>query len=202
MPAHGNPRKVNVTVSEVVLFTPKRFSDHRGWFTETYNADRETANGIVDVFVQDNQSYSREKGTIRGIHFQALPHPQAKLVRCARGRIIDYAVDLRRKSPTYGHYVSAELSAENGRQLYIPIGVGHAFITLEPDTEVAYKVSDFYSPSCDSGIRWDCPDVGIEWPFPRASVTVSEKDAALPHLADFKSPFEYNGQPLRLTTVD
>ena len=142
---------------------------------ETYNAKREHLLGICDVFLQDNLSLSNTAGTIRGIHFQSPPHPQAKLVRCTRGALLDYVADLRNGSPTFGKYVSAELSAENGRQLYIPIGFGHALVTLENFTEVSYKVSDLYSAELDAGIRWNCPDVAINWgvgdadaPGPRA----------------------------------
>ncbi|MFN3352098.1 MAG: dTDP-4-dehydrorhamnose 3,5-epimerase family protein, partial [Brevundimonas sp.] len=135
-------------------------------------------------------------GTIRGIHFQSPPHAQAKLVRCVRGRIIDYAVDLRKGSPTYGQVAFAELSGENGRQLFVPVGYGHAFVTLEPDTEVAYKVSDVYSAECDGGVAWDCPDIGIDWPLPPSGPVLSDKDRALPRLAEFDSPFAYDGVPM------
>ena len=185
-------------MSHITVFTPKKFKDNRGWFSEIYNSLRETDNGIVDIFVQDNYSYSAKKGTIRGIHFQNPPNAQAKLVRCARGSIIDYAVDLRAKSPTYGQYVSAEISARLGNQIYIPVGFGHAFITLEPETEILYKVSDFYSPECDCGVRWDCPDIGIAWPLPLESVSLSDKDKSLPILKNFESQFCYNGEPMRL----
>lgn len=178
------------------LIVPKRFGDDRGWFMETYSVQMLARHGIDLTFVQDNQSYSRPVGTIRGIHFQATPHAQAKLVRCIRGRIMDYAVDLRAGSPTYGHHIAAELSAENGAQLFVPVGFGHAFVTLEADTEVAYKVSDVYAPDCDGGIRWDDPDIGINWPLPASGPILSPKDTQLPLLADFRSPFQYDGAPL------
>lgn len=146
--------------------------------------------------MQDNHSYSASAGTIRGIHFQAPPHAQAKLVRCTRGRIMDYAVDLRAESPTYGKHIAAELSADNGDQLFIPIGFGHAFITLEPDCEVIYKVSDYFAPDCDGGIRWDCPQMAIDWPLGGKGPILSPKDSNLPVLADFISPFAYDGKPL------
>lgn len=175
---------------------PPRHVDTRGWFSETY-VDRRWAESGVDVaFVQDNHSYSAPVGTIRGIHFQTPPHAQAKLVRCVRGSIVDYAVDLRVGSPTYGHHVAAELSAENGHQLFVPVGFGHAFVTLEPDTEVVYKVSDYYAPDCDGGLRWDCPTIGIDWPLPATGAVLSPKDELLPVLADFQSPFTYAGDPL------
>ena len=187
-------------MGNILLFAPQRFSDSRGWFSETYNALREIDAGITATFVQDNQSYSASAKTIRGIHFQSPPHAQAKLVRCLRGRLIDYAIDLRNGSPTYGKYVSAELSHDNGYQLYIPAGFGHAFITLEEATEISYKVSDYYSPAFDCGIRWDCPDIAIDWPH-KGSAVLSEKDAALPRLADFRSPFEFDGRPMELVML-
>ncbi|MBS0502391.1 MAG: dTDP-4-dehydrorhamnose 3,5-epimerase [Proteobacteria bacterium] len=182
----------------VIRITPKRFADPRGWFSETYQRDRFKAAGIAVDFVQDNQSFSAPAGTLRGIHFQSPPHAQAKLVRCLKGRIWDVAVDLRNGSPTYGQSVAAELTAERGEQLFIPAGYGHAFLTLEPDCEVAYKVDDFYAPECDGGIRWDDPDLGIAWPLPVAAPELSEKDARLPLLKDFVSPFAYDGRPLEL----
>ncbi|MCE7798386.1 dTDP-4-dehydrorhamnose 3,5-epimerase [Sphingobium sufflavum] len=180
----------------VKLIQPRRFADSRGWFSETYVDTRWAGFGVDVPFVQDNHSFSAPTGTIRGIHFQSPPHAQAKLVRCVRGSIVDYAVDLRKGSPTYGQHVSAELSAENGSQLFVPVGFGHAFVTLEPDTEVVYKVSDYYAPDCDGGIRWNCPDVGIDWPLPSTGPVLSPKDDELPVLADFDSPFTYDGNPL------
>ena len=185
-----------VTQNPVKLIRTRRFGDDRGWFVETYHKARWADQGVACEFVQDNHSYSKPVGTIRGIHFQQAPHAQDKLIRCTRGRILDYAVDLRRGSPTYGQHVSAELSADNGEQLFVPIGFGHAFVTLDPDTEVMYKVSDFYAPECDGGIRWDCPTIGIDWSLPPEGPVLSPKDELLPHLADFDSPFAYDGNPL------
>lgn len=156
----------------------------------------------MDVFVQDNQSFSQSTGTVRGIHFQRPPHGQAKLVRCTRGSFFDYVVDLRRNSPTYGNYITVELSAANGRQIYIPAGFGHAFITLEPCTEISYKVTAFYDAECDGGIRWDCPSIGISWPLEGQAPILSDKDSRLPTLNEFESPFDYDGVPLRLNTSD
>ena len=181
----------------VTLIKTRRFGDNRGWFSETYVDRRWRDQGVDTEFVQDNHSYSAAAATIRGIHFQAPPHAQAKLVRCVRGRIMDYAVDLRAGWPTYGNHVSAELSAENGDQLFIPVGFGHAFITLEPDCEVVYKVSDYYAPDCDGGIRWNCPDIAIDWPLHGRDPGLSAKDSQLPVLAEFSSPFTYAGDPLR-----
>jgi len=182
--------------NQVALLSTRRFADARGWFSETYAEAKWAAMGVDVRFVQDNQSGSTFVGTIRGIHFQSAPHAQAKLVRCVRGRIIDYAVDLRKRSPTYGQVAFAELSADNGRQLFVPVGYGHAFVTLEPNTEVAYKVSDVYSAECDGGVAWDCPDIGIDWPLPPTGPVLSDKDRALPRLADFDSPFAYDGVPM------
>ena len=180
----------------VQLIETQRFVDDRGWFTETFHRERFAGLGITEAFVQDNHSMSRVPGTLRGIHFQEPPHAQAKLVRCLRGRIWDVAVDLRRDSPTYGGWIGAELSADSGKQLYVPVGFGHAFVTLESDTEVAYKVSDFYAPHADGGIRWSDPDLAIDWPFEPGALSLSLKDQRLPLLADFVSPFRYDGVPL------
>lgn len=182
--------------SPVKLIKTRRFDDERGWFSESYVERRWRDLGVDARFVQDNHSQSTLPGTIRGIHFQLPPHAQAKLVRCSRGRIMDYAIDLRRNSPTFGKFVAAELSKENGDQLYIPVGFGHAFVTLEPDCEVLYKVDDYYAPDCDAGIRWDCSHIGIDWPLPESGAILSPKDADLPCLMEFESPFEFDGRPL------
>ena len=182
--------------SPVFLVTPRRFSDARGWFSETYSQAAMAARGVPETFVQDNQSFSVQTGTVRGIHFQRPPHAQAKLVRCLRGSLVDYAVDLRRQSPTFGRWVSARLTAEGGEQLYIPVGFGHAFVTLEPNVEIAYKVTDVYAPDCDGGVRWDDPQIGIEWPLPAEGAVLSDKDAVLPGLADLDVDFAYDGRPL------
>lgn len=180
-----------------MILNPRRFTDPRGWFSETYSERAAAAAGIETLFVQDNQSFSLMTGTIRGLHFQKPPHAQAKLVRCTRGSIIDYAVDIRRGSPTYGEYVSVKLTAEGGEQLFIPIGFAHGFITLEPNVEVAYKVSDVYAPHCDGGVIWNDPDIAISWPLPPSGPLLSDKDAVLPPLSDFASPFDYDGIPLK-----
>ncbi|GGE89140.1 dTDP-4-dehydrorhamnose 3,5-epimerase [Sphingomonas prati] len=185
-----------MTGSPVRLIHTRRFGDDRGWFSETYRVDKLAAEGITETFVQDNQSYSVHTGTIRGIHFQKPPMAQGKLVRCVRGSIMDYAVDLRRGSPTYGQHLSARLDAQTGDQLWIPVGFGHAFVTLEPDVEVAYKVTRVYAPETEGGIRWDCPVIGIDWPLPPAGAALSAKDMILPSLSDFDSPFDYDGVPL------
>ncbi|MHA0337021.1 dTDP-4-dehydrorhamnose 3,5-epimerase [Sphingomonas aquatilis] len=182
-------------MNPVRLITSHRLGDARGWFTEVYSEPAFAQMGIACRFVQDNQSLSVSVFTLRGLHFQAPPRGQDKLVRCIRGRIFDIAVDVRRDSPTYGQWVGAELSAENGHQLFIPIGFAHGFVTLEPDCEVTYKCSDTYAPLHDGGIRWD--SVGIEWPIPAGTTPeLSDKDKVQPTLADFDSPFPYDGRPL------
>lgn len=181
--------------SPVQLIRPKRHGDVRGWFTEVYSVPAFAALGISCTFLQDNHSLSVPAFTLRGLHFQSPPHGQDKLVRCIRGRIFDVAVDVRRESPTYGKWVGTELSADNGHQLFISIGFAHGFVTLEPDCEVSYKCSDVYAPDCDGGIRWD--SVGIDWPIPAdAPLELSPKDWAQPTLAEFDSPFPYDGRPL------
>jgi dTDP-4-dehydrorhamnose 3,5-epimerase len=168
----------------VKLIRPRRFADHRGYFVETWNRKAFSAAGIDVEFVQDNLSYSRESGTIRGLHFQRAPAEQAKLVRAVRGSILDVAVDIRPGSPTYRRSVSAVLTAQEGEQLYVPAGYAHGFCTLEPDTEVAYKVSSFYAPEHDAGIAWDDPDLAIDWRLGGTGPVLSDKDARLPRLAE------------------
>lgn len=185
----------------VWLLKARRFGDTRGWFEETFSDKRMQSLGIDLRFVQDNQSFSAGAGTLRGIHFQRPPFAQAKLVRCVRGRILDVAVDLRRGSPTFGNVVSAELTAAVGEQLFVPVGFGHGFVTLEPDCEVAYKVSAPYAPECEGGIIWNDPDIGIDWPVPDGGPVLSAKDLELPALATFDSPFTYTGGPLQLLSA-
>lgn len=186
---HVEPTKL----SGILILTPRRFTDDRGYFCEVYNRSTFHDHAIDMVFVQDNHSYSRVKGTIRGLHYQTPPHAQDKLVRVGAGRIVDVAVDIRKGSPTYGQWVAVELSATNGKQLLVPKGFLHGFATLEPDTEVLYKCSDIYTKSCDAAIRFDDPDIGIDWGVARADVIVSDKDAAAAPFADFDSPFTYTG---------
>lgn len=182
----------------IKLVKPLRHGDARGWFSETYRSDTFEKLGIPSVFVQDNHSFSAEPFTLRGLHFQTPPCGQDKLVRCVRGRIFDVAVDVRSQSPTFGQWVGTELSADNGHQLFVPVGFAHGFLTLEPDCEVSYKCSAFYSSSHDAGLRWDDASLAIEWPIPENTVpTLSVKDQALPLLADVASPFRYNGRPIR-----
>jgi dTDP-4-dehydrorhamnose 3,5-epimerase len=179
--------------------SPKKFADDRGWFCETYSIAGFADLGISTVFCQDNHSLSVKAGTLRGIHFQTVPHAQAKLVRCTRGRIYDVAVDLRAESPSFGKWVAAELSAANGQQLFVPAGYGHAFLTLEDDSEVQYKVDAYYAPQSDAGVRWDDPALAIDWPLAEhaiPSLTLSDKDAQLPFISDLQLNFPYDGRPL------
>jgi dTDP-4-dehydrorhamnose 3,5-epimerase len=180
----------------VKLITPRRIEDERGWFSETYHHQRLAGQGVEVVFCQDNHSLSRPAGVLRGLHFQTPPHAQAKLVRCVRGSIWDVAVDIRKGSPTFGRHVAATLSAENGAQLFVPIGFAHGFVTTEPDTEVVYKVSDYYAPDCDGGIAWDDAELALPWPEIAGGPILSPKDRTHPRLADFASPFAYDGRPL------
>lgn len=176
-------------IEGVLILTPKRWADPRGFFVETFNAERWKAAGLACDFVQDNHSYSAEAGTVRGLHYQAPPRAQGKLVRVMRGSVIDVAVDIRRGSPTYGRHVRALLSAENGAQLFVPPGFLHGFATLEPHTDVAYKVTDYYSQPHDGGVFWNDPDLAIDWGIDPMRAVLSEKDARAPRFADFKSPF-------------
>lgn len=179
----------SLAIPDVKLITPKKFGDHRGFFSETYSRRAFEQAGLNLTFVQDNHSLSAQVGTVRGLHFQKPPVAQTKLVRVTRGAILDVAVDIRKSSPTFGQHVSAVLSAENWQQLLVPIGFAHGFITLEPDTEVLYKVDAFYSPESDAGILWNDPALGIDWQVPPGVTPVlSDKDQALPRFTDFVSP--------------
>lgn len=175
----------------LLLVTPTRYSDDRGFFSETWNKSRYLQHGIKADFVQDNHSFSAMAGTVRGLHFQAPPHAQTKLVRCGRGRIFDVAVDIRRGSPTYGRWFGVELSFENGRQLLIPAGFAHGFATLEANSEIVYKCSDYYAPETEGALRYDDPIVGVEWGLEGLSPILSNKDATAGSLIDFESPFMY-----------
>ena len=174
-----------------IILTPRLFEDDRGGFSETYNARTLAAAGISALFVQDNQSLSRKAGTIRGLHFQLPPHAQAKLVRVVAGSALDVAVDIRAGSPTFGKSVLVELSTANRRQLFVPVGFLHGFVTLVPDTEVVYKCTNFYSPDCDRCVRFDDPDLGIDWGITREAAILSEKDSRAPFLKDIQNPFTW-----------
>jgi dTDP-4-dehydrorhamnose 3,5-epimerase len=174
----------------VLILTPTRFGDARGFFSESWNRQRLADHGIALDFVQDNHSLSARAGTVRGLHFQAPPHAQGKLVRCGRGALFDVVVDIRKGSPTYGQWTGVELSAENGKQLLVPTGFLHGFATREPDSEICYKCTDYYAPDCDGAVRWD--SCGINWGVTGDPV-LSDKDAAAPALGDFISPFVWEG---------
>jgi dTDP-4-dehydrorhamnose 3,5-epimerase len=166
----------------VLEVRPRRFSDDRGFFSETYNAEAFAVAGIDLVFVQDNHSFSVKKGVLRGLHYQLAPRAQDKLVRVTKGAILDVAVDIRRHSPDFGKWVALEVSAEKWNQILVPKGFAHGFVTLSDDTEVLYKVTDLYSPEHDRSIRFDDPDIGIEWPLPAEAIVLSEKDRNAPLL--------------------
>lgn len=179
------------------LILPHRFGDSRGWFSEVYSEPAFANLGITCCFIQDNHSVSISRYTLRGLHFQTPSRGQNKLVRCVRGAIFDVVVDIRNGSPTYGEWIGTELSAENGHQLFIPVGFAHGFMTLEDNCEVTYKCSDTYAPDHDGGIRWNDSAIGINWPIPPGTLPeLSAKDAVQPLLADFDSPFPYDGRPL------
>jgi dTDP-4-dehydrorhamnose 3,5-epimerase len=179
------------SLSGVLILSPIRHGDARGFFSESWNRQRMRDAGIDIDFVQDNHSLSAKTGTVRGLHFQSPPHAQAKLVRCGKGALYDVAVDIRRGSPTYGNWVGVDLSFENGRQLLVPAGFLHGFVTRSDDTEIIYKCSDYYSPECDGAVRWD--SCGIDWGIAADNVLLSAKDASAPALADFESPFTWGG---------
>lgn len=182
---------VETAIPEVKIITPKKFGDHRGFFSETYNKRALAGAGVDFDFVQDNHSLSATKGTLRGLHCQIPPFGQDKLVRVVRGAIFHVAVDLRTGSPTFGQYVSAVVSAEEWNQILVPIGFAHGFCTIEPDTEVIYKVTNYWSAEHERGILWDDPAVGIEWPVAAKDVVLSDKDKEWPTLEAADGWFTY-----------
>jgi dTDP-4-dehydrorhamnose 3,5-epimerase len=177
-------------IPDVKMIVPRKFVDDRGFFSETYNEAVFVAAGLPRAFVQDNHSLSTREWTIRGLHFQIPPHAQGKLVRVVRGSVLDVAVDLRRRSPTFGRHVTAVLSAANWAQLWVPVGFAHGFCTLEPDTEVVYKVTDYFTPTHDRGLKWDDEALGIAWPVASSDARLSPKDARLPALKELPAYFE------------
>lgn len=182
-----------LSISGVKLIEPVVHHDDRGFFCETYSAKALRSTGIDVEFVQDNHSLSKDKGVVRGLHFQTPPFAQGKLVRVVRGAILDIAVDIRRGSPTFGRHVSATLSAENFRQMWVPEGFAHGFCTLVPETEVVYKVTNDYAPDCDRGFQWNDAALGIDWPVDPTAAILSAKDAALPLLQEIETAFVYSG---------
>ena len=179
-----------LNIPDVRLLSPRKHGDRRGFFSETYNRKALAVIGIDIDFVQDNHSYSADKGTVRGLHFQTPPFAQDKLVRVARGSVFDIAVDLRQGSPTYGRHAGAVLSAQAWNQILVPIGFAHGFMTLEPDTEVIYKVSNYYAPDHDKGLLWNDPALGISWPIADEEAVLSDKDRNQPRLAGLVTPFD------------
>ena len=180
-----------LAIPAVMILTPKRFHDQRGYFAETYNKRVLSDLGLVQEFVQDNHSRSAELDTIRGLHFQTPPRAQMKIVRVVSGSIFDVAVDIRAGSPTFGHHVSAVLSVDNGKQLLVPVGFAHGFCSLEAGTEVLYKVTDYYSPEHDKGLLWSDPQLAIKWPTPAAETLLSERDQGHPTLGELPTYFTY-----------
>jgi dTDP-4-dehydrorhamnose 3,5-epimerase len=179
-----------LAIPDVKLITPKRFGDHRGFFSEVYSRKAFEAAGVGCEFVQDNHSMSRAKGVVRALHYQIGPTAQCKLVRVTRGAILDVAVDIRRSSPTFGKYVSEILSAQNWRQMFVPVGFAHGFVTLEPETEVIYKVTTPYSPADERGILWNDPAIGVNWGVSDADATLSDRDRKHPLLRDQPALFD------------
>ncbi len=185
------PEIVPQAVADVLLITPRRFGDERGWFSETYSAAALAEAGFMRRFVQDNHAMSARRGVVRGLHFQAPPWAQDKLLRVARGAVLDVAVDIRRGSSTFGRAVAVELSEENGRQLLVPRGFAHGYLTLTERADVLYKVTDAYAPEAEGGLLWSDPALEIDWPVAPGEVTVNARDAAWPSLAALQSPFTY-----------
>ena len=186
-----SPVVTPLAIPEVLIVSPIRHSDGRGFFSETYSKFGLAEAGLVTEFVQDNHALSIHKGTVRGLHFQVPPFAQHKLVRVVRGAIFDVAVDIRVGSPTYGQHVSATISAQAWNQILVPAGFAHGFVTLDPNTEVIYKVSNVYSPEHDKGLLWNDPDLGIDWPVAAETAILSEKDKGHPTLEELPAYFEY-----------
>lgn len=185
------PKFNRLAIPEVIEVLPDRHGDARGFFSEVFKDSAWMAGGIEVAFVQDNHSFSRDAGVLRGLHFQTPPFAQAKLVRVTRGAVFDVAVDIRKGSPTFAQWVGVELTAEAGNQLFVPAGFAHGFVTLTPDTDFLYKVSNVYSKDHDRSVRFDDPDIAIKWPLPFEALTLSEKDSAAPHLAEIETGFDY-----------
>lgn len=176
-------------ITGIRLFIPKHIGDERGYFAETFRHDVFAEHCGDFGFVQDNESFSARAGTVRGLHFQCAPHAQGKLVRCTAGALFDVAVDIRNGSPTYGRWVAETLTPRNGRQLWVPPGFAHGFCSLEPNTVICYKVTDYYSAECDKGVAWDDPEIGVIWPEIADIETLSAKDRKQPLLAELPAYF-------------
>jgi len=182
---------VDTRLPGLKIITPERHRDARGFFSESYSRQRMASVGIAAEFVQDNHSVSAATGTVRGLHFQSPPHAQDKLVRCGRGCLFDVAVDIRVGSPTFGQWEGVELSQENGRQLFVPAGFLHGFVTRMPDTEIIYKCSDYHAPDCEVAVQFDDPAIDVDWGVARGDAVVSDKDRTAGLLADLQSPFVF-----------
>jgi dTDP-4-dehydrorhamnose 3,5-epimerase len=183
-----------LSIPDLLLLTPQKHGDSRGFFSETFRADVLADYGVTTPFIQDNHVRSTRKGVLRGLHFQLEPRAQGKLVRCTMGAILDVAVDIRVGSPTYGQHVAVELSSDNWRQLWVPPGFAHGYVTLEDLCEVIYKVTDYYAPDCDRGLAWNDAALGIDWRLPATDIILSDKDTKQPELADLPMSFEYSGK--------
>jgi dTDP-4-dehydrorhamnose 3,5-epimerase len=181
---------IETEIPDIKILSPERFGDHRGFFSETYNRRALAEAGLELDFVQDNDSVSAERGTVRGLHFQIPPFAQHKLVRVVRGAILDVAVDLRRGSPTRGRHVAVQISAEEWNQVFVPAGFAHGFCTLKPDTHIVYKVTSHYSPQHDKGLLWSDPALGIQWPVSAAEAVLSQRDTQWPRLAELPDYFD------------
>ena len=186
----------SLSIPEIRIVKPKKFSDGRGFFSEIYSQLAFSEAGVPTTFVQDNQSFSAENNTVRGLHFQTAPYAQDKLVRVVQGAIFDVAVDIRTGSPTFGKYVSTVISYVNWNQVFVPAGFAHGFMTLEPNTEVIYKVSNYYAPDHEKGLLWNDPALGIDWPSAANRAILSAKDKVLPRLADMPVYFRYKGEQI------
>ncbi|MGO8909734.1 MAG: dTDP-4-dehydrorhamnose 3,5-epimerase [Bradyrhizobium sp.] len=180
-----------LNIEDIFLIAPTKHSDHRGFFSETYRSDILTAEGVRAEFIQENHVYSAGRGVLRGLHFQIPPRAQGKLVRCTRGSILDVSVDIRKGSPTYGCHVAVELSAANWRQIWVPPGFAHGYLTLETQCEVIYKVTEYWAPACERGLAWDDPSLAIDWGISAMDVKLADKDRLNPCLAELEPSFQY-----------
>jgi dTDP-4-dehydrorhamnose 3,5-epimerase len=179
-------------LEDIFLIVPTKRSDKRGFFSETYRREVLVAEGVRAEFIQDNHVYSAERGVLRGLHFQVPPRAQGKLVRCTRGVILDVVVDIRKGSPTYGHHVSAELSAANWKQMWVPPGFAHGYLTLEAHCEVIYKVTEYWAPAYERGIAWNDPSLSIDWGISAEDAILADKDRVNPRLSELEPVFHYD----------
>jgi dTDP-4-dehydrorhamnose 3,5-epimerase len=181
-----------LNIPDVFVLTPTKYHDHRGFFSEVYRREALVGAGVSQEFVQENHVYSAKRGIVRGLHFQAPPHAQGKLVRCIRGTILDVAVDIRKGSPFFSSHVAVELSATSLRQLWLPPGFAHGYVTLEEGCEVVYKVTNYWAPDYERGIVWNDPSLGIDWRISEADAVLADKDQSYPFLADLPPFFHYS----------